>query len=165
MNDREVLFIRPFGIILSMSKEMSRDNVDIAGKITDIFGSVVRTTVKFFKNLPSRCENYIKRKLSEYRRKPKRDTANKVYVLVGYATKSHIDSKHNAERNLIILNRGLLIIMFFLILFISINAILPHINTEQYQDMFGISTVEEVTRNDPFTVPTTSVTVQTQPDT
>ena len=128
------------------------DNPGIGDKLSAIFGSIVRTTVKFFKNLPSRCENYFKRKLTEYRRKPKRDTANKVYVLVGYATKSHIDSKHNAERNLIILNRGLLIIIFFLILFICINAILPHINIEQYQDMFGISTVEEVTRNDPFTV-------------
>ena len=68
-------------------------------KITAIFGSVVRTTVKFFKNLPSRAENYVKRKISEYKRKPKRDTANKVYVLVGYATKSHIDSKLSAERN------------------------------------------------------------------
>ena len=134
-------------------KNGGRDNTDILSKISDIFGSVVRTTVKFFRNLPSRVQNYIRRRVSEYRRKPKRDTANKVYVLVGYATKSHIDAKINAERNLIILNRGLLIIIFFLLLFISINAILPHINTQQYQDMFGISTVEEVTRNDPFTVP------------
>jgi hypothetical protein len=134
-------------------KSGGKDNPDFFSKISDIFGSVVRTTVKFFKNLPSRAQNYVRRRISEYRRKPKRDSANKVYVLVGYATKSHIDAKINAERNLIILNRGLLIIIFFLLLFISINAILPHINTQQYQDMFGISTYEEVTRNDPFTVP------------
>ncbi len=136
-----------------MNQKKANDRMGAVEKITAIFGSVVRTTVKFFKNLPSRAENYVKRKISEYKRKPKRDTANKVYVLVGYATKSHIDSKLNAERNLLIINRGLLLIIFFLILFISINAILPHIDTEQYQDMFGISTVEEVTRNDPFTVP------------
>ena len=65
------------------------------------------------------------------------------------------------------------IIIFFLLLFISINAILPHIDTTQYQDMFGISSVEEVTRNDPFSVPTTpsaapsapEVTVQQDPTT
>ena len=146
-----------------MNRESGHDNLSIGQKLTNICGSVVRTTVKFFKNLPSRVQNYIRRKITEYKRKPKRDTANKVYVLVGYATKSHIDAKINAERNLIILNRGLLIIIFFLLLFISINAILPHINTEQYQDMFGISTVEEVTRNDPFTVPGTSSTAQTLP--
>lgn len=146
-----------------MKNNANSDSPEIVNKISDIFGSVVRTTVKFFKNLPSRVQNLVKRKISEYKRKPKRDTANKVYVLVGYATKSHIDAKINAERNLIILNRGLLIIIFFLLLFISINAILPHINTEQYQDMFGISTVEEVTRNDPFTVPGTSSTAQTIP--
>lgn len=149
-----------------MNREKASDNKSFGAKITDIFGSVVRTTVKFFKNLPSRAENYIKRRISEFKRKPKRDSVNKVYVLVGYATKSHIDSKLNAERNLIILNRGLLIIIFFLILFISINAILPHINTEQYQDMFGISTVEDVTRNDPFTVPgATEPVVTLSPDT
>ena len=139
-----------------MNRSKSSDNKNIGYKLTDIFGSVVRTTVKYFKNLPSRFENYIKRRISEYKRKPKRDSVNKVYVLVGYATKEHIDAKINAERNLIIINRGLLLIIFFLILFISINAILPHIDTQQYQDMFGISTVEEVTRNDPFTVPGTS---------
>lgn len=144
-----------------MNREKASDNKSFGAKITDIFGSVVRTTVKFFRNLPSRTENYIKRRISEFKRKPKRDSVNKVYVLVGYATKSHIDSKLNAERNLIILNRGLLIIIFFLILFISINAILPHINTEQYQDMFGISTVEDVTRNDPFSVPGASEPVVT----
>ena len=146
-------------------KNSGRDNPDFISKISDIFGSVVRTTVKFFRNLPSRAQNYVRRRISEYKRKPKRDTANKVYVLVGYATKSHIDAKINAERNLIIINRGLLIIIFFLLLFISINAILPHINTQQYQDMFGISTVEEVTRNDPFTVPGTGTTAQTLPQT
>lgn len=147
-----------------MNKDKVHDNNNnLFAKIPDIAGSVVRTTVKFFKNIPSRTENYIKRKISEYKRKPKRDGVNKVYVLVGYATKEHIDSKINAERNLIILNRGLLIIIFFLILFISINAILPYINTEQYRDMFGISTVEEVTRNDPFTVPGTSQSQVTSP--
>lgn len=156
-----------------MNRESGHDNLSIGQKITNICGSVVRTTIKFFKNLPSRVQNYIRRKITEYKRKPKRDDVNKVYVLVGYATKEHIDAKHNAERNLIILNRGLLLIIFFLLLFISINAILPHIDTTQYQDMFGISSVEEVTRNDPFSVPSTSsaapasptVAVQQEPST
>ncbi len=147
-----------------MNTATGHDNINIGKKISDICGSIVRTTVKFFKNIPSRVQNYIRRKITEYKRKPKRDDVNKVYVLVGYATKEHIDAKHNAERNLIILNRGLLLIIFFLLLFISINAILPHIDTTQYQDMFGISSVEEVTRNDPFSVPTApSSTAAVQP--
>ena len=103
-----------------MNKESIHESPDLGKKITAICGSVVRTTVKFFKNLPSRAQNWVRRKITEYKRKPKRDTANKVYVLVGYATKSHIDAKINAERNLIILNRGLLIIIFFLLLTINI---------------------------------------------
>lgn len=146
-----------------MNKESVHESRSLGQVITAVCGSVVRTTVKFFKNLPSRAQNWVRRKITDYKRKPKRDDVNKVYVLIGYATKSHIDSKHNAERNLIILNRGLLLIIFFLLLFISINAILPHIDVEQYSDMFGISSVEEVTRNDPFTVPGTGDTNQTVP--
>ena len=146
-----------------MNKESVHESRGLGQLITAICGSVVRTTVKFFKNLPSRAQNWVRRKITDFKRKPKRDDVNKVYVLIGYATKSHIDSKHNAERNLIILNRGLLLIIFFLLLFISINAILPHINVEQYGDMFGISSVEEVTRNDPFTVPGTGETSPTVP--
>lgn len=126
------------------------------GKLSGIFGSVIRTTVKTVKNLPSRAENYIKRKIKEHKRKPKRDGVNKVYVLVGYATKEHIDAKINVERNLIILNRGMLLIIFFLLIFIALHAVTPYLNPDQYQDMFGISTYEEVTRNDPFTLPGSS---------
>ncbi|MBR1797138.1 MAG: hypothetical protein IJ757_03895 [Clostridiales bacterium] len=147
-----------------MKKEATLESSDLGSKLSSILGSIARTTVKFFKNIPSRVQNYIRRKITEYKRKPKRDSVNKVYVLVGYATKEHIDAKYNAERRLIILNRGLLILIFFLLLFISVNAILPHINTEQYKDMFGISTVEEVTRNDPFTVPTSVDPASTLPN-
>ena len=115
-----------------------------------ICGSVFRTTVNAVRNLPSRINEYVRRRISEYRRRPARDFVNKVYVLVGYTTKEHIDSKHNTERSLIILRRGLLAIIFLLIILISINSVLPRINFDQYRDMFGISTVDGVTRNDPF---------------
>ena len=137
----------------------------LTDKIKEIFASVVRTTVRLIKNFPSYVKNKIQRKITEYKRKPKRDDVNKVYVLVGYTTKEHIDAKHNAERNLIILRNGLIAIITLLILFISINAILPHIDFDQYGEMFGIKTVEEVTRNDPFSasVPSESVTSMNVP--
>ncbi|MCQ2516783.1 MAG: hypothetical protein MJ094_07970 [Saccharofermentans sp.] len=124
--------------------------------IKAIFGSVVRTTVSVFVNIPSRSKNYFNRIIAEYKRKPKRNSANKVYVLIGYTTKQHIDSKHNAERNMIILRRGLLALIFILIFFILLNRITPYININQYFDMFGITSVDDVTRNDPF-VATTEV--------
>ena len=35
-----------------MKSKSGKDNLEFTSKIADIFGSVVRTTVKFFKNLP-----------------------------------------------------------------------------------------------------------------
>ncbi|MCR5592730.1 MAG: hypothetical protein K6F79_03115 [Saccharofermentans sp.] len=131
-------------------------------KVSGIFASVVRTTVKLFRNFPSYVKNKIQRKIKEYNKKPKREDINKVYVLIGYTTKEHIDSKHNAERNLIILRNGLLMIITLLILFISFNAVLPHIDFAQYGEMFGISSVDDMTRNDPFTNVTVAESVNVQ---
>lgn len=134
----------------------TNSNSGFIDKIKGICGSVVRTTVSVFVNLPSRSRNFFNRKITEYKRKPKRDSANKVYVLIGYTTKQHIDSKHNAERNMIILRRGLLALIFVLLFFIILQRITPYIDLNQYFDMFGITSVDDVTRNDPFVVPTES---------
>lgn len=129
------------------------------GTLSGICGSVARTTVRFFKNLPGRVVNFVKRKINEYKRKPPREDINKVYVLVGYTTKKHIDARYNRERELMVLRRGLLIIIFVLILLISFKTFVPYINVDQYKNMFGIGDVDELTENDPFadnavTVPT-----------
>lgn len=132
---------------------------NILGTLGGICGSVARTTVRFFKNFPGRVANYVKRKINEYKRKPPREDINKVYVLVGYTTKRHIDARYNRERELMILRRGLLLIIFVLLLLISFKSFIPYINVDQYRNMFGIGDVEELTENDPFannavTVPT-----------
>jgi len=143
----------------SMQKaRTANSNAGFIEKVQGVFKSVVRTTVSVFVNLPSRSKNYYNRKIAEYKRKPKRDSANKVYVLVGYTTKTHIDSKHNAERNMIILRWGLLTLIFVLLFFITIDRIEPYINVNQYLDMFGIGSVDDATRNDPFEVTTESTT-------
>ncbi len=118
--------------------------------LAGIFASVGRTTVRTVKNLPARIRNGIKRRINEYKRRPPRKDINKVYVLVGYTTKQHIDERYNAEKMMIIIRRGLLLLIFVLLLFITINSILPYIKTDQYTQMFGISSVDEMTENDPF---------------
>ena len=138
----------------------------ILGTLSGICGSVARTTVRFFKNLPGRVMNLIKRKINEYKRRPPREDINKVYVLVGYTTKRHIDARYNRERELMILRRGLLLIIFVLILLISFKTFVPYINVDQYKNMFGIGDVEELTENDPFAdnaVTLPSVVAETTP--
>ena len=127
---------------------------DIVGRFLSftggIFRSIGRTTVRFIKNLPSRSANYIKRRINEWKRRPKRKDINRVYVLVGYTTKKNIDARYNAERFMMILRRGLLLLIFVLLLFISINRIIPYIDTDQYETMFGVGSLDEMTREDPF---------------
>ena len=119
-------------------------------KVIAVLNSMKRTTIRFFKNIPNKTRDYIKRRVNEYKRKPARKDINKVYVLVGYTTKKHIDDKYNAERHLIVLRRGLLVLIFVLIIFISINSFLPKLKIGKYSDIFGIGSVNELTENDPF---------------
>lgn len=118
--------------------------------IGNIQGSIWRATVRFFRNLPMRCVNYAKRYINNYKRRPPRTELNKVYVLVGYTTKSHIDAKFARERFFMLLRKGLLILIFILLLFISINKIIPYINVDSYHTMFGLGSTDEMTENDPF---------------
>lgn len=133
------------------------EDVSFVDTLTNVLGSIGRTTIRFFKNIPNKIRDYIKRKINEYKRKPARKDINKVYVLVGYTSKKHIDDKFNAERNLIILRRGLLVLIFVLILFISINSVLPKLKVGKYGDIFGIDSFKELTENDPFSAKTYEV--------
>ena len=123
---------------------------NILNRLSGICGSVARTTVRFFKNLPGRAMNFVRRKINEYKRRPPREDINKVYVLVGYTTKKHIEARYNREREMMIFRRGLLLIIFVLLLLISFKTVVPYVNVDQYKNMFGIGDVEELTENDPF---------------
>lgn len=139
---------------------------NLLSTIGRIFASIWRTTARFIKNIPNRCVNYVKRTINEYKRRPPRKDISKVYVLVGYTTKAHIDAKFNRERRFLILRKGLLILIFFLILFISINRITPYIDTDAYRTMFGVGSVDEMTNNDPFgTTPSADSSVTTATET
>lgn len=141
-----------------MQKKSTNTYRPVVKKEEDTFGdlllsilrSIRRTTIRFFKNLPNKIRDYVKRKIKEYKRKPARKDINKVYVLVGYTTKRHIDARYNAERNLIILRRGLMVLIFVLILFISINSIIPKLKVGKYSEVFGIGSMSELAENDPF---------------
>ena len=112
--------------------------------------SVARTTVRYFKNLPNKIRDYIKRKVNEYKRRPPRKEANKVYVLVGYTTKKNLDNRFNSEHLMIVFRRILLVFIFLLLLIITLNWIRPLIEVDQYKQVFGVENVDDITSNDPF---------------
>lgn len=132
--------------------------------LLDFLGCSYRATVRLIKGLPSRGDNYFKRKIKEYRNRPKRTDISRVYVVVGYTTKKRVDEKFNAERRMMIIRRGLLILIFILILFIAVDRVTGLVNYGEMAQIFGIDSWDEVVENDPFEdrTPQTSGTAVTE---
>ena len=138
---------------------------DIAETIKAFTKSSAKATVRYFKGLPSRVVRFVRRKVNEIKNRPPRKDISKVYVLVGYTTKSQVDAKFNAERHMIILRRGLLALIFLLLLFIAVHRFTDMINYGELSQMFGVDSVSDFLKNDPFssgkTPAETEVTAQT----
>ena len=128
-------------------------------------GSSWRATVRFFRYLPWRIKNAFQRKVREYKNRPPRKDMRRVYVLVGYTTKESVDAKYRSERQMIIIRRGLLLIIMLMILFISIDRVINITDFSEISHVFGITSFDEITENDPFksnTTPTTTADADTK---
>ena len=113
-------------------------------------GASWRATVRLFKSIPSRIIGRIKRTWRSYRDRPPRKDISRVYVVVGYTTRKFVDERYNAERRMMILRRGLLALIFFLLLFIVMDRTLSILNYNELKQMFGFSSWTELLQNDPF---------------
>lgn len=118
--------------------------------ISDFLGASWRATVRLFKSIPSRIIGRIKRTWRSYRDRPPRKDISRVYVVVGYTTRKFVDERYNAERRMMILRRGLLALIFFLLLFIVMDRTLSILNYNELKQMFGFSSWTELLQNDPF---------------
>ena len=126
--------------------------------VLDFLGCSYRATVRLIKGLPSRFLAFVKRKIKEYRSRPKRKDISRVYVVVGYTTKKRVDEKFNAERRMMIIRRGLLILIFILVLLIAVDRLTGAINYGELSQTFGIEEWGQVVENDPFADRTTEST-------
>ena len=131
--------------------------------VLDFLGCSYRATVRLFKGLPSRFVAFVKRKIKEYKNRPKRNDISRVYVVVGYTTKKRVDEKFNAERRMMIIRRGLLVLIFLLILLIAVDRFTGIINYGELSHIFGIDSWNEVMENDPFSDRTAESTENTIP--
>lgn len=116
-----------------------------------IFASMGRATLKFFREIPAKVKSHCVLRINEFKSRPKRTEMNKIYVLVGYTTKQHVENKYRTEHLLITVRRVLLIIILLEMLLISINKLVPLVDFSQYQNILGISSIDDMTNNDPFT--------------
>ena len=126
--------------------------------VLDFLGCSYRATVRLFKGLPNRFKAYVKRKIKEDRNRPKRTDISRVYVVVGYTTKKRVDEKFNAERRMMIIRRGLLALIFLLVIFIAVDRFTNLINYGELSQIFGVDSWGEVIENDPFADKTTEST-------
>lgn len=122
----------------------------ISDMMSDFFGASWRATVRLFKSIPSRIFGRIKKAWRDYRDRPPRKDISRVYVVVGYTTKKFVDERYNAERRMMIMRRGLLALIFFLLLFIVLDRSLSAFNYGELKQMFGFSSWSELMKNDPF---------------
>ncbi|MBP5653986.1 MAG: hypothetical protein J6X33_00575 [Clostridiales bacterium] len=145
--------------VKTVNREDSNNATGIIDDIGIFFSASARATSRYLKNVPSKVKNFFVRKINERRNRPPRKDISKVYVLVGYTTRKLVDDKFNAERHMIILRRGLLIIIFVLLMFITLSRVLNVVKFDDMKQIFGISGWSEVVNNDPFNTRTTANTV------
>lgn len=118
--------------------------------VSGVASSVFRTTVRYFKNIPSKMVNLYRRRKKEHDRMPKRNSASKVYILIGYTTKKNVDRKYRREKVLYRL-RSVMIAAIILVLLIMIyKAVIPMIDSSEYKQMLGIEKIEKMAEKDPF---------------
>lgn len=142
--------------------ERNTDSISSTSNMSSLvlvfLGCSYRATVRLIKGLPSRFLAFVKRKIKEYRSRPKRKDISRVYVVVGYTTKKRVDEKFNAERRMMIIRRGLLILIFILVLLIAVDRLTGAINYGELSQIFGIEELGQVVENDPFADRTTEST-------
>ena len=130
-----------------MSRTSDRKISDI---MSDFLGASWRATVRLFKSIPSRIFGRIRKVWRDYRDRPPRKDISRVYLVVGYTTKKYVEERYNAERRMMIMRRGLLALIFFLLLFIVLDRSLSAFNYGEIKQMFGFSSWSELLKNDPF---------------
>lgn len=130
-----------------MSRTSDRKISDI---MYDFLGASWRATVRLFKSIPSRIFGRIRKIWRDYRDRPPRKDISRVYLVVGYTTKKYVEERYNAERRMMIMRRGLLALIFFLLLFIVLDRSLSAFNYGEIKQMFGFSSWSELLKNDPF---------------
>ena len=130
-----------------MSRTSDRKISDI---MSDFLGASWRATVRLFKSIPSRIFGRIRKVWRDYRDRPPRKDISRAYLVVGYTTKKYVEERYNAERRMMIMRRGLLALIFFLLLFIVLDRSLSAFNYGEIKQMFGFSSWTELLKNDPF---------------
>lgn len=124
--------------------------------LAGLLGSIYRATTMYAKNIPHRISNLYKRKMGERSRMPKRSSVNRVYVLIGYTTKEHVDNKFRKEKLMYYLRYTLIFAIIVILIILAFHTVIPIIETTEYRQMLGIEDIAKMTEKDPFISPTES---------
>lgn len=125
-------------------------NTSVSNRISGVFGCIGRTTVRFFKNIVPRSVNKYKRWKNEKNRMPKRTSKSKVYVLIGYTTKEHVDRHFRSMKIQNLIRTALLVLILVTIVVITMKWLDPFGNMDELKQIIGIDKVQDLTQEDPF---------------
>ena len=131
------------------SAEVTR-NTSVSARISGVFGCIGRTTVRFFKNIIPRTVNKYRRYMNEKNRMPKRTSKSKVYVLIGYTTKEHVDRHFRSIKIQNMIRTALLVLILIAVIVITMNWLDPFGNMDELKQIIGIDKVQDLTQEDPF---------------
>lgn len=118
--------------------------------VKGVAGSVFRTTERFVRNIPSRLRNKYLRYRNEKKRLPRRKTKSKVYVLVGYTTKEHVDRRFTGIKVQQMIRKVMLLCILLVFLLIMYKWLNPLGNTNELKQIVGIDKIDDLAQEDPF---------------
>lgn len=124
--------------------------------IKGVAGSVGRTTVRYLKNIPPRLQNKYLRCRNEKKRMPRRTSKNRVYVLIGYTTKDHVDRRYRATKVQNLIRTVLLVLIMAALIFISYKWLNPFGKSDEILQIIGINNIDDLTQEDPFSAAETT---------
>ena len=128
--------------------------------INGVFGSIFRTTIRFIKNIPSRIKNKYLRYRNEKNRMPRRKTRSKVYVLVGYVNKKHVDRKYAALKVQHLIRKTLVMIIIIVFLIMIFQWLNPLGKVKELKQIVGIDEIGDLAQDDPFGASKSSVSIE-----
>ena len=128
--------------------------------IQGVSGSIFRTTVRFVKNIPPRVHNKYLRYRNEKKRMPRRRSKSKVYVLVGYTTKEHVDRRFAAMKVQHLIRKTLIALIVIVFAVILYNWLDPLGNTNEIKQIVGIDKIDDLAQEDPFEAEVTTNQIQ-----
>ncbi len=127
-------------------------------------GSMLRATTRAIRNFIPSLRNRYRRWQNMKNRLPKRTGRNRVYMLIGYTSKEHVDNRYRAMKVQNIIRILILVCILIALLFIGYKALNPFGNMDELKQIVGFDDLNDLTKDDPFSARPDSTSLYVNPN-